>query len=344
MVCAVSLAAADAGRVIVFGPVERITPRGAAIRGLDDAAFDQDIAEIVAKAAGLPYRIREFKTSPEVTAAFGSGEIDVIPSMARLPERVGKYLFSVRHTVTSAAVFMRPGGKTPESPEQMIALRLAVVRDSSPVAYLRRKGWLDRAQVFSTTEEAMRAVLQGRVDACLSNQLIGLSVLRQQKLEGRIDPVFTLPDFSVDFCMAVRLADVDLLARINDGLLLALERGDLQRHREKWLPVFESFWLSRQNVRRWFVLGGIALVVAAVLSWLWYRARLRAEHRLTEEVARLVEERTREMEEANARLRRSEEAGRGLNAQLEGRVADRTAELAGRVTEVERLNRELESC
>lgn len=304
---AVATGAGEAGRVIVFGTVERITPRGVPVRGLDDAAFDQDLAELVAKAAGLPYRIAEYKTAPEVTAAFERGDVDVIPSMARLPEREGKYLFSVRHTVTSAAVFMRTGAKAPESLEQVAALRLGVVQDSSPYSYLRRKGWLDRTQVMATTEEALQAVARGSVDACVSNQLTGLSVLRQLKLEGKIVPLFTLPDFSVDFCMAVRPVNAELLTRLNDGLLLASERGDLQRHREKWLPVFESYWLSRRDVRRWFGVGGAALILAGVLSWLWYRGRLRAERRQTEEVRQIVAARTVELEATNRQLRASEE-------------------------------------
>ena len=300
-------AAETAERVIVFGTVERMTPRGAPVHGLDDAAFDQDLAELVAKAAGLPYRLAEYKTAPAVMAAFERGEIDVIPSLARLPEREGKYLFSVRHTVTSAAVFMRVGSTAPESPQQVAELRLAVVQESSPYSYFRRKGWLDRIQLFPTTEEAMRAVQQGSVQACVSNQLIGLSVLRQLKLEGRIIPVYTLPDFSVDFCMAVRPADTDLLSRLNDGLLLASERGDLVRHREKWLPVFESYWLSRRDVRRWLGIGASALILIAGLTWLWYRTRLRAEQRTTEKVTTLVGLRTAELEAANRKLKASEE-------------------------------------
>jgi len=136
---------------------------------------------------------------------------------------------------------------------------------------------------------------------------------------------------------------MELLTRLNDGILLATERGDLQRNREKWLPVFESYWLSRQNTRRWIGAVAAGLTFAAILSWLWYRSRLRAEHRLTEEIRAWWRRAPDELEQANARLRHSEESVRGLNLELEGRVAGRTAELAARVAEVERLNAELEA-
>jgi co-chaperonin GroES (HSP10) len=42
---------------------------------LDDAAFDQDLAELVARAAGLPFRLVEFKTDAEVLAAFQRGDM-----------------------------------------------------------------------------------------------------------------------------------------------------------------------------------------------------------------------------------------------------------------------------
>ncbi len=335
--------AADAPRVIVFGTGVRLTPRGEVSRVLDDAAFDQDLAEIVAKAAGLPFRLAEYKTAPEIVAAFDRGEVDVIPSLARLPERMAKYRFSVRHMVSTAAVFMREGQKAPESLAAVGALRLAAVADSSASSYVKRKGWTDRTQLTPTTEEAMQAVADGRADACISNQLVGLSVLRHQGLNGKIVPVFSLADSVVDFCMAVRPADADLLTRLNDGLLIASERGDLQRHREKWLPAFESYWLSRSNTKRWIAIGGGGLLAVVAATWLWYRVRLRTEKERANEIARHVKIRTHELAEAIEQLRTSEEALRGLNAELERRVEARTGELAQRVTEVERLNRELEA-
>jgi signal transduction histidine kinase len=330
-------------RPIVFGTVHRLTPRDTPPRQLDDAAFDQDLAEIVAKAAGLPFRIAEYQTEPEVLAAFDRGEIDVIPSMARLPERLDQYLFSVRHMVSTAAVFMREGERAPASVAEVAALRLVVARNSSPLSYVRRKGWLEHTQVVPTTEEALRAVAAGRAEACLSNQLVGLSVLRNLKLEDKITPVFTLPDSSVDFCMVVHRTAGELLARLNDGLLIASERGDLQRHREKWLPAFESYWLSRSNLKRWTLLGGGVGLLAAGGFWLWYRMRLRKTQAHADEIAREVELRTKELAAAIEQLRASEEALRRLNAELERRVGERTAELAARVTEVEQLNQELEA-
>jgi signal transduction histidine kinase len=154
---------------------------------------------------------------------------------------------------------------------------------------------------------------------------------------------FTLPDSSVDFCMVVRRTDGELLTRLNDGLLIASERGDLQRHREKWLPAFESYWLARSNFRRWLLLGGGLVLALGAAAWLWYRIRLRSAEARAREIARQVERRTQELAAAVEKVRASEEALRRLNAELETRVEARTAELAHRVTEVERLNQELEA-
>jgi len=117
----------EPARVIVFGTVERFTPRGAPVRGLDDAAFDQDLAETVAKAVGLPFRFVEKKTFPEVMAAFERGEIDVIPSLGRVPERQARMLFSVRHTVSALAVFVREGTRPPTALAEVESMRLVVV-------------------------------------------------------------------------------------------------------------------------------------------------------------------------------------------------------------------------
>jgi signal transduction histidine kinase len=330
-------------RIVVFGTVERLPPGADPAWKIDDAAFDQGLAAVVAKAAGLPFRFAEFKTAPEVLAALEDGRIDVIPSLGRTPERIGRLLFSVRHTVATIAAFMRDDRQSPATWAELAALRISAVRDSSGYTFLREKQLDAHALLTETTEEALRAVFDGRVDACLSNQLVGVSVARQMRLEHQIVPAYVVPDFTVDFCMAVRRSDGELLQRLNDGIALAAERGDLQRHREKWQPVFESYWLARPDLRRWLAGGGAALLLVALLGWGWHRSRLRAEQRLTDEVSRQVEQRTRELAAANTQLRTSEEAVRRLNAELETHVARRTQELAARVSEVERLNAELEA-
>jgi signal transduction histidine kinase len=190
---------------------------------------------------------------------------------------------------------------------------------------------------------ALHELAAGRVDACIVNQLVGVSALKELKLTNEIGPVFTLPDFSIDYCMAVRPGESELLARLNDGLLLADERGDLLRHREKWLPAFESYWLSRSNLKRWLVLGGAGLLVIAAASWLWYRFRLGIAQERAGEIERQVDLRTKELAAVVEQLRSSKADLRRLNGELERRVDERTAELALHVGDVERLNHELEA-
>ena len=292
---------------VIFGTVERTTPRGAPSQVLDDVAFDQDMAAVIARAAGLSFTIVEFKTAPEVITALEQGRINAIPSMARLPERERRYLFSVRHTVATVAVFTRNGTPPPSSVEQVATLRLSAMDNSSASSYAIRKGWLKQVQFFSSTQEAMQALKSGQVDACLSNQLVGVNELRRRGLTDEIGPVYSLPDSTVDFCMAVRPTDADLLARLNEGIIIASERGDLTRLRERWLPVFESYWLYRRGIWRWLAFGCVGLALAAGLAWFWHRNRLQQEYRLTENVKRLVAERTQELATATALLRESEE-------------------------------------
>ena len=294
--------AQEGDHVVVFGTSERHTPKGGRPRELDDAAFDQDLAETVAKAAGLPYRIVEKKSDAELLAALQSGEIDAISSLARSPRLEGKVMFTIRHTASSLAVFMRADRRAPRSVAEVSALRLAVAKDSSGQDYVAGQHWGDRVRVLASTKEALQAVQAGQVDACIANQFVGVTVLRALGREQEILPDFVLPDYTVDYCMAVRISDVALLDQLNDAILLAYAQGDFQRIREKWLPVAESLWLSRKTTLRWFALGGAGLVLLAGASWWWHRDRLRAQHRMTEAVSRLVEERTRELGENSIRM------------------------------------------
>src|ERR1035438_9951554 len=108
----VGAAWADEPRVIVFGTLHRIIPKGAPITELDQEAYSQDLIAIVAKAAGLKARIVEKDSWNELVAALASGEIDVMPMVARIPERSGSMLFSVPH-VRGALVAVTRSDDTP---------------------------------------------------------------------------------------------------------------------------------------------------------------------------------------------------------------------------------------
>jgi PAS domain S-box-containing protein len=300
---------ADEPRVIVFGTGHRIVPKGAPITELDQEAYSQDLIAIVAKAAGLKARIVEKDSWNELVAALASGEIDVIPMVARIPERTGSMLFSVPHVRGSLVAVTRPDEAAPASIRDLNGKSIALAADTLQYTYAKKRGWLGNAMVLNSGNSGMEleAVADGTSDAAILNEFSAISMIDRLGLKKRLRIAMTLPDSLTEFCMAVRPTDGELLAQLNEGLFIADQRGDLQRNYEKWFHDFETSGLLQQYVKKWLLLGFGVVVLVALLSWARIRYSLRSAHRRTEEVARLVEARTGELAAANRQLRHSEE-------------------------------------
>ncbi len=302
-------ASADETRIIVFGTEHRTIPKGAPITELDQEAYSQDLIAIVAKAAGLRARIVEKDSWNELVAALASGEIDVIPMVARIPERSGSMLFSVPHVRGSLVAVVRAGETPPASISDLHGRAIAIAADTLQYTYAKKRGWLRNALVLNSGNSGMEleAVADGTSDVAILNEFSAISLIDRLDLKKRLRIAMTLPESLTEFCMAVRPTDGELLAQLNEGLFVANQRGDLQRNYEKYFHGFESSGLLQQYVKKWLLLGFGSVVLIVLLSWGRVRYSLRSAHRRTEEIARLVEARTAELAAANRQLRHSEE-------------------------------------
>ncbi len=302
-------AQADEPRVIVFGTGHRIIAKGEPITELDREAYSQDLIAIVAKAAGLKARIVEKDSWNELMAALASGEIDVIPMVARVPDRSGSMLFSVPHVRGSLVAVTRSDAPPPASVTDLNRRSIALAADTLQYTYAKRRGWLGNALVLNAGDSGMEleAVADGTSDVAILNEFSAISMIDRLGLKKRLRIAMTLPDSLTDFCMVVRPTDGELLAQLNEGLFIAEQRGDLQRNYEKWFHGFETSGILQQYVKKWLLLGFGSVVLVALLSWARVRYSLRNAQRRTEEVARLVEARTGQLAAANRQLRHSEE-------------------------------------
>jgi PAS domain S-box-containing protein len=302
-------ARADETRVIVFGTGHRVIPKGAPITELDQDAYSQDLITMVAKASGLKARIVEKDSWNELVAALASGEIDVIPMVARIPERSGSMLFSVPHVRGALVAVTRSDDTPPASIADLKGKSIALAADSLQYTYAKKKGWLGSALVLNSGNNGMEleAVADGTSDVAILNEFSAISLIDRLGLKKRLRIAITLPESLTEFCMAVRPTDGELLAQLNEGLFIAGQRGDLRKNYEKWFHGFETSGRLQEYLKKWLLFGLGSVVLIALLSWGRVRYSLRSAHRRTEEVARLVEARTGELAAANRQLRHSEE-------------------------------------
>jgi PAS domain S-box-containing protein len=296
-------------RVVVFGCGHRIVPKDGKITELDEQAYSWDLAEIVAKAANIKYRIVETATWSDTLSSLQNGEIDVIPTIARLPERADLMSFTVPHVRGALVVVMRSEGPMPSSIADLAGKRMVLRRGTVGYLYAADHNLANGALLVDSGQDDLeiRQVASGSADATILNEFTAIALISKAGLKSQLSIAMTLPDSITDFCMAVRPEDKELLAELNEGLFLAQQRGDLRRNYEKWFNGFEGTGVFQVRLRKWLVAIGEIAAVLVVGGWLWIRYRLRNARLRTAEIARLVEARTAELGEANRELRNSEE-------------------------------------
>ena len=295
--------------VVLVGSGKRTVPEAGPITQLDEEAYSQDLMEIVARAAGLKYRFVIIDSWADMIAALQSGRIDVMPTVARLPERASTMLFTVPHVQGGLVLIVRSGTRIPTSVDEIAGKRLFIEANTVQYSYAAKHGWTRDAIIARTvgTGAELSAVAEGRADGTILNEFSAIAMIHRLNLQDRLTIAMTLPDSIVDFCMAVRTGNDRLLARLNEGLFLAQQRGDLKRNYEKWFIGVEAPRPVSETARRWLMTAGAAVIALALAGWGWFRYSLIKARRRTEKIARMVEDRTAELASANAQLRFSEE-------------------------------------
>ena len=296
-------------RVVVVGVGPRVVPKDGKVAELDEQAYSQDLAEIVAKAANIKYRMVETASWNETVEDLASGKIDIIPTVARLPERAGTMLFSVPHVRGALVVVVRSDSPMPATLADLAGRRVVARKGTVGYKYASEHGLLKGALILESgrNDAELMRVADGSADAAILNEFSAIGQINRTGMRSRFSVAMTLPDSLTDFCMAVRPTDVALLAQLNEGLFLAEQRGELRRNYEKWFHGFESSGVLQASVRRWILFGAEAVLLLGITAWGWFRYSLRNARLRNAEITRLVEERTAELAEANRQLRASEE-------------------------------------
>jgi PAS domain S-box-containing protein len=296
-------AAAVSGTELRVGSEGDFPPYAFADESGQMTGFAIDLIKAVADTMGLSIKI----TSGSWDAVWNSlvsGQLDVLPVVAILPERQRLVDFSLPHTETFDAFFVRKG----DAPIPTIAAargkEIVVMRsDAAHHALLTRK-FEGNLILVDTIAAGLKLIASGRHDAVLCSKLVGALSVKAQGIAGlTAGPI--IPDYKRVFSFAVKKGDKELLEKLNQGLLIVKTNGQYDRIYEKWLT-FDDPW---RKVEKYFLPITITVIAIFVIAGLWLLA-----------LQRLVRRRTGELAEKNALLFQARD-------ELEARVQERTAEL-----------------
>lgn len=287
------------------------------------AGFSVDLIHAEANAMGLSIQISTGAWDT-VWSGLVAGRLDVLPIVAKLPERVPLVDFSLPHTETYDAFFVRRGAAPPPNLDAARGKAIVVMRSDAAHHALLERHFDGRLVLVDTIPQGLALVASGQHDAFLGSKLIGSLALQQHGIRG-LTAGPPIPEYKRVFSFGVKKGAATLVEQLNQGLLIVKTNGEYDRIYAKWLSADDP-WRAWQQY-----LWPAILIVSAVglIAGIWL---------LT--LRRLVRMRTRELADSNARLQRTSKAVRQANEALEQRVQERTAAL--RESE-QRVRRKLES-
>lgn len=269
------------------------------------AGFNVELARVVGSAMGYDVEIRLDEWN-KVRNALENGEIDVIAGMFYSEQRTKTYGFTVKHSVTSGAVFTKRSLHV-ESLEDLRGKTVVVQKGDIVAEFLAGLDMdIDLVQV-GTVAEALRLVNTGAYDYAGVLRLPGLYTAKELGYDRvRAQALILNPN---DYCMAVRKDNEQLLNLLNAGMQVAKATGEYQKIYDKWLGVYEEQDITKLlRAYGWLILGPVG---AALLLGLW-SLTLRRQVRL----------RTTALEAANQNLQAQQEELTASNEEMEASMEE----------------------
>jgi polar amino acid transport system substrate-binding protein len=230
------------------------------------AGYVNDLIRAVAAQEGLTLEIRPLAWS-EVRAAFDRGQVDAVTGMVFSEERAKVMDFTIPHSYVPYVLITRKGDLRIRSERDLAGMEVLVLGRSIMSEHLEAMGIPYRQT--GTHEESVLELASGRADAALVPKYNYLyftqkrGIRNLQALASEVYP--TKRGF------AVRKGDAALLARLNEGLFLVKQNGQMDAIYGRHLGALEAAEVpvSMLLSRSWRVLApvGLGLGLVGVLIW-----------------------------------------------------------------------------
>jgi len=217
------------GSEIDFPPFADVDERGRPI------GFSVDLIKAVAEVMGLKLDITT-GTWDSMWSGLIAGRIDLLPIVTKLPERMTLIDFTLSHTETFDAFFVRASSPVIKDIASAGGKSIVVMKsDAAHHALLERK-FKGELILVDTISQGLSLIASGRHDAFLCSKLIGSLVIQKKGITGLIAGP-PIPEYKRDFAFGIRKGNNELREMLNQGLRIVRANGEYARIYEKWLHI-----------------------------------------------------------------------------------------------------------
>ncbi|RJX19190.1 MAG: response regulator [Desulfobulbus sp.] len=300
-----------------FAPFEFIDENGRF------SGFSSDYLRILNERLGLNMVPVEGHAWREVMTLAEQGEIDVLPAIGFTAERTRFLNYTVPYAGFYRMIFCRADLPFVSGPADLHKFRVAVQANSSHAGWLHENTTLT-PQLYDSLEQTIMAVVRGKADVFVGNLATSTHAIRQLHVTDIRAAAPVSPERQL-LHMGVRKDWPELVSILNKGLA-SITPTEVRTIENRWLAAGYTVGVAPRTV--WLRIGLTAALALLVVVFFWYgNRRLRREISLRvaaerelrtahEEMAQRVEERTRELAEANISLKQEMEEKERLQTRL----------------------------
>lgn len=296
--------------------------------------FSVDLLKAVARAVGLDIR---FDVGPwhEIKQQLVDGKIDVLPLVSYSAERDRIYDFTAPYLRMHGTIFVRKGENRIRSESDLKDKAVIVMRGDTAHEYALRRNLTGTLVLTDSFKDAMTMLSEGKHDAVIIQQLVGLRLVKKLGLSNLVNVVSIqetslkpvdkpLGDFEQKFCVAVKDGNRELQGLLNEGLAIVIANGVYNELYDKWFgPILPQPPVPLRLILKhlFFILCPILFLTAILGIWYLKREVKRKTLNLREEIQqrKLVEKDLYEKEE-NLRITLNSIGDAVMATDTEGRI------------------------
>ena len=253
--------------------------------------FSIDLSAAIARVMNLRFQLVPLANTGAADA-LRSGRIDALQFWSESAERRTFAEFSVPIMRVETIAVIRRNDPRIHRFSDLKGLRVAVgPRGTVSDRYLRNEQPEAIPVYTKTTQEFLRMLAAGQIDAAVMSRLTAESMIEQYKLSNLtiLDDRIPGEAYDVRYCFTVRKGDSLLLARVNEGLAILHRTGQFDEIYHKWFGRYGETLFTRVEVVSYVA---VALAIALAIAISGFLRQRMLSRRIARQTAELAEQRS----------------------------------------------------
>ncbi len=203
--------------------------------------------------------------------ALKAGTIDLLPMMAYSVERDRDFDFTIPHTISYDAFFVRKNTNEIKSLSDLAGKKIIVMKNDQAYDYLLSSGHVSAGQLImiDSLPDALRLLSSGTGDTAFMPKLVGLLHMKNLKLDNIDDSPHVIYDYNRPFSIAVREGNKELLDKLKEGLRIVHATGKYNKLYEKWFGILNTQGISFKIIITYTLIGVLFFICAGALLLFW---------------------------------------------------------------------------